>query len=87
MLVVFAFRHHTYNKVVNTLASSVLAIYLITDSAQLRPYDKDIFPIVLEWWGYLVAMGICLGCILIDKVRIFLTESFIKIITRVIKRR
>lgn len=87
MLMIFATRHTSYNRIINSLATSVLAIYLITDSSQLRHFDKVLLPMVLDWWGYFIALGICLGCLLVDKVRIIITNSLILAITRVFKRR
>ena len=52
---------------------------LITDSNQLRPLDKQLLPLVLAWWGYLVIVLVCLGCLLIDKIRITITDKIIDV--------
>jgi len=60
-------------KSVNWLASSILAIYLITDFPTVRvKINPCLFPYMMEWTGHIIALGICIGCILIDKLRALL---------------
>lgn len=70
LLVLFAESHRTQVKLINWLASSVLAIYLITDFPTIRPQiNAFLFPYMMEWTGIPIALGICICCILIDKIR------------------
>lgn len=60
-------------KTVNWLASSILAIYLITDFPTVRvKINPYLFPYMMEWTGHIMALGICIGCIFIDKLRALL---------------
>lgn len=66
-----------HSALVNWLASSTLAIYLITDSGGLRNY---IMPWLLDnvmatpLLGYSMMVIVCLACLMIDKVRtVFVT--------------
>lgn len=61
---------------INYLASSVLAIYLIT-SNDLISYDltKELYPHVLNIYGFVIIVAICLVCIFIDKIRILIFNS------------
>lgn len=68
-LVVWADRHATHNRVVNYLATSVLAIYLITDNKVIYlRLTSWLYPQLLAGYGFAVALVVCLGCLLVDKV-------------------
>lgn len=62
--------HCTQVKAINWLASSVLSIYLITDFPTVRPQiNSFLFPYMMEWIGIPIALGVCLGCVMADKIR------------------
>lgn len=69
-LILMAVKHSTYNHITNYLASSSLAIYLITEYPSVR---YDLCPALLSptihGWGLFIVLAICLTCILFDKLR------------------
>lgn len=80
-------KHPTHIGIINWLASSTLAIYLITDN-ELRCYldpwlwDKVISnPII----GYLFIVLFCVACLLFEKVRELIFSPLIKIMDKHIK--
>lgn len=72
-----------YNKVVNRLATSSLAIYLITDYPDVRNLlDPWLLPYLLKGYGLLMIGGICFGILCIDQVRGFLFKLIGKYLYR-----
>lgn len=66
--------------VVNYFASSVLAIYLITDSSLLQGrINKLLLPSVLNGYGMFYIILVCISCLVIDKVRVFLFKKLLNI--------
>ena len=69
-LILLAEKYKTYNRQINWLASSSLAIYLITEYPSIR---YDLCPVLLQptlhGWGIGLILLICLACILFDKIR------------------
>ena len=69
-LILLAEKYKTYNRQINWLASSSLAIYLITEYPSIR---YDLCPVLLRptlhGWGIGLVLLICLACILFDKIR------------------
>lgn len=82
VLVMSADRHRTYIPIVNYLATSVLAIYVITEyvaiEKTLNPY---LLPYVMEWYGLLFIPLVCLACIAIDKLRVLLFYAIKRVLT------
>lgn len=83
-MVVLADRYKLYCSYVNWLASSTLAIYLITESAFRIDIDKWLFNNILEkpYWGFCQVILVCLACLLADKIRLLLVKPLDKRITR-----
>lgn len=70
-LVLFASKHYMYNKYINWMASSAIAIYLITDYEYIRVYlYPRLLEPVLNGYGFIYILLISLICILIDKIRV-----------------
>lgn len=71
------------NKTINYLATSVLAIYLLTDAGFWRDsLDTYLLDKILQGHGIPYVIGISLCCILIDKIRDFLFLLFKKLIAK-----
>ncbi len=83
-IVVWADHKKTYNRYINIAASSVLAIYLITDWSQIRYWDNLMLPYMFEGWGYLYCAVVCCICIVFDKVRISLFSIIERFISSII---
>lgn len=65
--------HRFSRKWINSLAQSILAIYIISDSSTIRrPLTEALLPEVMRGHGFVYIFLICIGCILIDRVRIAL---------------
>lgn len=67
-------KHQFNSGIINWLASSTLAIYIITDN-ELREYlDPWLFRNVMDnpLVGYTIVFLLCLGCLLIEKIRVIL---------------
>lgn len=62
-----------YIPIVNYLSSSVLAIYLITEFGGVRAsLNEYLLPHVLKGYGYFYLIVLCIGCIMVDKLRVYL---------------
>lgn len=69
-LMIWLEHKHTYIPLINYLSSSVAAIYLITDFWWTRQIlDPWLLQHILHGWGFVYVLLVCLGCVLIDKVR------------------
>lgn len=69
-LMIWLEHKHTYIPLINYLSSSVAAIYLITDFWWTRQIlDPWLLQQILHGWGFVYVLLVCLGCVLIDKVR------------------
>lgn len=78
-LVVSADGHPSHVPMVNSLARSVLAIYIITDYEAVQQWlDPLLFPYVMDWYGLLLIPLVGLACITIDKLRIMLFRAVSK---------
>lgn len=64
----------THSGIVNWLASSTLAIYLLTDNSFRKVIDTWLLDNIKDnaLTGYLIVFALCLVCILFDKVKDFL---------------
>lgn len=59
-------------KVINWMTTGILAIYMLTDNSYVRkPLDHWLYNEILIYRGYLYVFIVCIGCLLIDKVRQF----------------
>lgn len=73
-------KKYIYIPIVNYFATSVLAIYLITDSSLLQGrINTLLLPSVLEGYGILYIILLCIACLLIDKIRDYVFKKFLKI--------
>lgn len=75
--------------IVNWLASSTLAIYLITESGFRMRIDNWLFQNILEnpFYGYFLIIVVCIFCLFIDKVRLLLVKPIDKHIEKWILKR
>lgn len=87
-LVHWCVKHPFNNKVVNFLSTSILSIYLITDSWYFQPRMKYILDIILNNWflGFGLVVLICIVCLCIDKIRFYLFELIEKCISFLINK-
>jgi surface polysaccharide O-acyltransferase-like enzyme len=81
------------SKAVNWLASSALAVYLITESIFVG--GKYLYPFVqklgeniengwlLAFYLFLLAVGVVIGCLLIDKVRMLINNPIEKLLAKI----
>lgn len=71
-LVYEADTHKFSNKHVNSLLRSTIAIYIITEAGNIRPIlTTTLLPEVLNGLsGYVYILLVCIGCLLIDQVRL-----------------
>lgn len=78
-----------HNGIVNWLASSTLAIYLITESGFRMRIDNWLFQNILEnpFYGYFLIIVVCIFCLFIDKVRLLLVKPIDKHIEKWILKR
>ena len=72
LLVVFAETKQTYNKIINYLSSSVLAVYLLTDNKKAMQLDTWLLPKLIDGIGYIIIIGIFISCLIVDKIREYL---------------
>lgn len=70
-LVMLFDRIETHSSIVNWLASSTLAIYLLTDNSFRKILDTWLLDNIKDnaLTGYLIVIALCLACILFDKVK------------------
>lgn len=69
-MVVLADRNPFYSKVINWFASSVLAIYLITEWPEIRDmFNTYALPKIIEGWGFLLIPIVAIVCVLIESIR------------------
>lgn len=69
-LVVYANSHATHVNFINWLATSTLAVYLITDFPTIRNIiNPFLFGNMFNGISYILIIGIFLGCICVDKIR------------------
>lgn len=72
-VILYANKRHTYSNFINYLASSAIAIYLITDFEYIRTnYISHLFNQLLDGYGFLYAIIISILCIVIDKIRVLI---------------
>lgn len=88
----FFFRSFTFqNKVINWTASSVLAAYLITDNTHFKPLFWDFLTNRIESVSddllgitiFVVSLFVLIICILVDKIRLFITKPIELILTKI----
>ena len=80
-MVLWADKHQFRIPFVNQIASSILAIYLITDYGHLRSWNHIMLPYMFNGIGYLWCFFICIACIFVDRVRAIMFNSMASLIT------
>ena len=75
--IVWCVNHPTYNKFINFWSGSILGIYLITESRVLRPHNSEVLAVMMDNYalGLLLIMGICVVCLVVDKIRFYIFEG------------
>ena len=74
-----AFRNRTFNK----LMSSTLAIYLITDAINIRPFlTQALLPEVMRGIGFVYIFIVCAVCLLADRIRMALFSLLYEMISK-----
>lgn len=78
-LVYEADTHRFSNRFLNSLLRSTIAIYIITDAGNVRQIlTTTLLPKVMEGFvGYVDILLICLGCLLIDQIRLAIFQIVI----------
>lgn len=70
-------------KLINWMATGILAIYLLTDNNYVRkPLNHWLYCEILNFGGYLYVFLICIGCLLIDKVRQLIFDGIVVLIAK-----
>lgn len=78
-LVIILDNKYFYIPAINNMASSVLAICLITSNEHIcHPLSIYLYPTLLKTYGFGIVIVICLLCIFVDKIRVILFDSIYK---------
>lgn len=86
LLIKIAEKYSFYSKQINWVASSALAIYLITDSGIVRNWlDPLLLPYMMNGTGHIFILGVCVACILIDKIRGLLFDTSERVLSHLVR--
>lgn len=80
-------KHKFRNATMNKLLKSTLAIYIITDAANVRSIlTQALLPEVMHGIGFMFMFIICIICLLVDQIRVIIFNLIYKKLLWLIKR-
>ncbi len=80
-------KHKFRNATMNKLLKSTLAIYIITDAANVRSIlTQTLLPEVMQGIGFMFIFIICIICLLVDQIRVIIFNLIYKKLLWLIKR-